>query len=388
MHLHEYQAKELLEKEGFPLLPRYVIATPEDLKSVPLESGVVKVQIHAGGRGKAGGVKIAKTKEELKAAVKELLGLKITTKQTGPEGMVAEKLLIEPLSSIQKEYYVSALIDRKSGKALLIASTEGGMEIEEVAEQQPEKIVQVPIERDGTLRGYHLIRLCKALGLGFGKNDEAPKMFRALAKAFVQSDASLIEINPLAMTEEGKLIALDAKMSIDDNALFRQLEIADFYDAKQVPEREAMAHKHELAYIAMEGSIGCMVNGAGLAMATMDIIKSFGGAPANFLDVGGSADVEKVATGFEIILQDPAVQGILVNIFGGIMNCKTIAEGVIAAVHRMGISVPLVVRLEGTNVEEGRALLKGSGLKIISATTLADAAEKIVKEVASAGISR
>jgi len=311
-----------------------------------------------------------------------MLGMKIVTKQTGAEGITAYKVMIANPVDIEKEYYLGAVIDRKHGKSMLMASPEGGMEIEEIAEQFPEKIVKVPIEINGTIRSYHLINLAKVMG--WGLRDPVIKMVKQLAKAFVASDASLLEINPLVKTQSGDFFVIDAKMSIDENALFRQQELSECYDPTQQPKNEVRAHEHDLAYVAMEGDIGCMVNGAGLAMATMDIIHFFGGEPANFLDVGGGANEEKVAEGFKIILSDPKVKGILVNIFGGIMNCATIAAGVISAASEQQVTVPLVVRLEGTNVEQGRKMLDDSDLNIIVANSLSEAAQKVVTEVKGA----
>ncbi len=384
MHLHEYQAKEYLKQFGVPVPDFYVVASCEEAEKIVeeegIDSGVVKVQVHAGGRGKAGGVKICRSQEEVLSAVSDLLGMKIVTRQTGPEGMVAGKVLIDSIVAIEKEYYVGAVIDRKAAIPMLIASPEGGMEVEEIAEKFPDKIAKIPIQLDGSVRSYHLIRLAKVMGWDIGPKEEGIELVKALAKAFVSSDASLLEINPLVKTEEGRFFAIDTKMSIDDNALFRQRKLAECYDPTQQPPSEVRAREHDLAYVAMEGNIGCMVNGAGLAMSTMDIIHHFGGEPANFLDVGGGANVEKVAEGFRLILSDPKVKGILVNIFGGIMNCATIAEGVITAAGKQKMEVPLVVRLEGTNVEEGRKMLADSGLEIIVANSLTDAAKKIVEE--------
>jgi len=384
MHLHEYQAKRVLKSFGVPIPEFFVASSVEEAKEIvegnDLKAAVVKVQVHAGGRGKAGGVKIAKSAEEIVKASEELIGMKIVTKQTGPEGMVAHKVLIDRMVDIAEEYYLGAVIDRKRKRAMLVASPEGGMNIEEIAEQKPDRILSIPIRLDGSIRSYHLIKLAKFMGWGFKGSDPAMKMVKALAKAFIQSDASLLEINPLVKTKEGEYFAIDAKMTIDDNALYRQRELADDYDPTQQPEAERKAHEHNLAYVAMEGNIGCMVNGAGLAMSTMDIIHFYGGEPANFLDVGGGADEEKVAAGFRLILSDPNVKALLVNIFGGIMNCQTIAKGVIKATSEEAVKVPLVVRLEGTDVDKGKALLKESGLNIIVANTLAEAAEKVVKE--------
>ncbi|MGZ3634045.1 MAG: ADP-forming succinate--CoA ligase subunit beta, partial [Parachlamydiaceae bacterium] len=345
-----------------------------------LSKGVLKVQVHAGGRGKAGGVIIAKTIEEIISGAKKIHKMKIVNNQTGKEGVIAHELLLSPLLDYQKEYYLSVIVDRKNGKAMLIASPEGGMDIEEIAHQFPEKIRSFPIENNETIRSYHLLDFVKFMGWK-GKTAEQGKQIASnLAKAFFASDASLLEINPLAETADGDLFLLDAKLSLDENALFRHKELAEFYDPRQSPETEARAKAYDLAYVSLDGSIGCMVNGAGLAMATMDIIQYCGGKPANFLDVGGSATEEKVTEGFNIILSDKHVKAIFVNIFGGIMNCQTLAAGIIAAVKQLKQQLPpLIVRMEGTNVKEGKALLADSKLDIIIADSLADGAEKAVK---------
>ena len=304
--------------------------------------------------------------------------MKLVNNQTGPQGVVAHQVLISKPLDIEKEYYIGAIIDREKARAVLIASPEGGMEIEEIAEKSPEKILTLPIGLDGSLKPYHIIRLTNFMGWKKDLAQMGRKIAQGLAKAFMETDASLLEINPLIKTPSGELFALDAKLSVDDNALFRQQEIASFYDPTQQSKSEVAAKQFDLAYIALDGNIGCMVNGAGLAMATMDIIHYYGGHPANFLDVGGGASKEKVAEGFKIILSDPKVKAILVNIFGGIMDCAVLAEGIIAAARDMGIKVPVVVRMEGTNVDQGRLLLKESGLAITAASGLADAAEKVV----------
>lgn len=376
MNVHEHQAKKILKKYGLVIPDYKIISSLSEIEEAVkgMESGVVKIQVHAGGRGKAGGVKLAKTKEDLKRYAKELLGMKLINNQTGPEGVISNQIMIAPLTDYVKEYYLGAIIDRENAQAKLIASPEGGMEVEEVSE-----FLTLPIQMDGKVRGYHLLRLAKFMGW---KGETAKKgMLTAahLAKAFVETDASLIEINPLVETKEGDILALDAKLSVDDNALFRQIEIAEMYDPSQVSPYEAQAKLHDLAYVAMDGTIGCMVNGAGLAMATMDLIHYHGGKPANFLDVGGGASESKVAEGFKILLSDPKVKVILVNIFGGIMNCETLAAGIIAATNELGIKVPLIVRMEGTNVEKGKKLLADSGLNIIIAKDLTEAAKKAVE---------
>ncbi len=381
MNTHEYQAKEILRRYHIPI-PEFEVASKihdveKIIRHLKLKEAVIKIQVHAGGRGKAGGVKFAKTPEEIFTVAEHLLGMKMVNNQTGPEGVIAHKVMISKPIDIQKEYYLGAIIDRDRAEPILIASPEGGMEIEEVAEKHLHKILKLPIELDGSIRNFRLVRLCKFMGWKGEMAKMGMQMARGVAKAFIETDASTLEINPLVEDKEGRLWALDAKLSIDDNALFRQPEIAGFFDHTQVLENEVAAKEFDLAYIPLDGNIGCMVNGAGLAMATMDIIKYTGGKPANFLDVGGGASKEKVAAGFKIILSDKKVQAILVNIFGGIMNCAVLAEGIIAAVKEMGIKVPLVVRMEGTNVEEGKKLLEHSKLPIITAEGLAEAAEKV-----------
>lgn len=385
MNIHEFEAKEILKRYEIPI-PEFRVALKKHdvekiIQELDLKEAVVKIQVHAGGRGKAGGVKFAKTPEEIIKTADLLLGMKMVNNQTGPEGIIAHKIIITEPVDIKKEYYLGAIIDRASAAPILIASPEGGMEIEEVAEKHPDKILKVPIELDGTVRNFRLVALCKFMGWKKETAKIGMQIARGVAKSFIETDASLLEINPLVETEEGYLWALDAKLSLDDNALFRQPEIAAFYDPTQQSASEVDAKEFDLAYIALDGNIGCMVNGAGLAMSTMDIIKYYGGKPANFLDVGGGASKEKVAAGFKIILSDPKVKAILVNIFGGIMNCATLAEGIIAAVKEMGIKVPLVVRMEGTNVEQGKKLLEESKLPIITADGLAEAAEKVCAEL-------
>lgn len=383
MHTHEYQAKAVLREFGVPV-PDFAVVTvaedlPQALDDLALEEAVVKVQIHAGGRGKAGGVRFGKSRSEIEKHVKDMLGMKIVTKQTGKEGIVARQLIISAPVSIAKEYYLGIIIDRPKAQAVLIASPEGGMDIEEVAEKHPEKILTIPLPLDGKFKTFQLWQIVKFLGLKGPAAEQGLKLVAALAKAFVATDAVLLEINPLVLTEQGNLQALDAKLSIDDNALYRQPGLSKFYDPNQVSPYEARAQEHELAYVALDGEIGCMVNGAGLAMATMDIIHHYGGSPANFLDVGGSATEEKVAEGFKIILSDPKVKAILINIFGGIMNNATLAGGIIAAAKDQGINVPLIVRMEGTNVEAGRQMLAESGLNITIADSLKEAAKKSVE---------
>jgi succinyl-CoA synthetase beta subunit len=382
MNIHEYQAKGILKRYGIPIPPYGVAASVEEARAIVSELGltsaVVKVQVHAGGRGRAGGVKFGKSRDEIIAAAEQLLNMKIVNNQTGPEGVVASQVIISEPAEIAHEYYVGCVIDREAARPMLIASPEGGMEIEEIAQKSPEKILKIAFGNDGTMRRYQLLRVAKFMGWSGETAKAGMRVIAGLCKAFIDTDASLLEINPLVLTPNGEIVALDAKLSVDDNALFRQPEIKGFYDPTQIPAAEVEAQKHELAYVALDGEIGCMVNGAGLAMATMDLIQYYGGTPANFLDVGGSATKEKVAAGFRIILSDPKVKAILVNIFGGIMNCVTIAEGIIAAANEMDISVPLVVRLEGTHVEQGKKLLAESGLNLIAAEGLAQAAQKVV----------
>lgn len=382
MNLHEFQAKEILQQYGIAVPDFVVVSSMEELLGVidsqNLASAVIKVQVHAGGRGKAGGVKIAKSRQEIIDKSKALLGMKIVNNQTGPQGVVAHQILLSPLVDIKRELYLAATVDRKNGRAVIIASTEGGVDIEETAESHPEKILTFPITQEGTIRSYNILRLNHLMGWTGPLAEQGASLVQALAKAFVETDAALLEINPLVETPQGQLLALDAKFSVDENALYRQPKIAKYYDPSQQTPEEVKAKEFDLAYVGLSGNIGCMVNGAGLAMATMDIIKHYGGTPANFLDVGGGASQEKVAAGFKIILADPHVKAILVNIFGGIMNCATLASGITAAVKELSLHVPLIVRMEGTNVKEGKEILAKSGLNIILAADLKDAAQKAV----------
>ena len=383
MNTHEYQAKEILTSYKIPI-PRFGIASSIEgveavLRNLSLEEAVIKIQVHAGGRGKAGGVKIARGREEVLKTAGKLIGMKMINNQTGPQGVIAHQVLISEAIAIKKEYYLSVVIDRERKQVVLIASAEGGVEIEEIALKNPEKILTIPIGLSGTLRPFQKIHLIKFMQWETEMAKQGVQIAQSLVQAFMDTDASLLEINPLVADQDHQLWALDAKLVVDDNALFRQQKIADFYDPSQAIPNEVKAKEHDLAYIALEGNIGCMVNGAGLAMATMDIIQYYGGKPANFLDVGGGASKEKVAEGFKIILSDPNVKAILVNIFGGIMNCATLAEGIIAAVKEIKIHVPLVVRMEGTNVEEGKRLLEHSHLAIITVDGLANAAKKVVE---------
>jgi len=384
MNLHEYQAKRLLKKYGIPIPDFDVVSQAQDSSRVArelhLDKAVVKIQVHAGGRGKAGGVKFADNPEQIGTVASSLIGMKMVNEQTGPEGVIAKEVLIARPVDIKKEYYLGIVIDRAKARPMMIASPEGGMEIEEIAEKCSEKLLKMPVSFDGKLRSYQLLELTNFMGW---KDRELAKqgaaLAKGLAKAFIECDAELLEINPLVETPEGELWAVDTKLGVDDNALFRQSEIVSFYDPSQISQMEAAAKEYDLAYIAMDGDIGCMVNGAGLAMATMDIIKLEGGNPANFLDVGGGASKEKVAEGFRIILSDPKVKAVLVNIFGGIMNCATLADGILHAAKDLKIQVPLIVRMEGTNVEEGRRMIAESGLKIITAEDVTQAAQKAVE---------
>ncbi len=383
MNTHEYQAKDILKFYNIPI-PRFGVASSIEgvesiLRDLSLKEAVIKIQVHAGGRGKAGGVKIAHSQQEILKNARKLIGMKMVNNQTGSQGIIAHQVLISELVAIKKEYYLSIIIDRKRKEAVFIASAEGGVEIEEIAAKNPEKILTMPIGLNGVLHPFQKLQLVKFMDWKAEMAKQGIQIAEGLVQAFMDTDASLLEINPLVADQNNHLWALDAKLVVDDNALFRQSKIVDFYDPSQAMQNEARAKESDLAYIALEGNIGCMVNGAGLAMATMDIIQYYGGKPANFLDVGGGASKEKVAEGFKIILSDPNVKAILVNIFGGIMNCATLAEGIIAAVKEMEIRVPLVVRMEGTNVEEGKRLLQHSNLAIITVDGLDNAAKKVVE---------
>jgi succinyl-CoA synthetase beta subunit len=398
MNIHEYQAKALLKGYGAPVAEGVAIFSADEAeaaaKKLPGPLYVVKSQIHAGGRGKGkfkelgpdakGGVRLAKSVEEVVANTKEMLGNTLVTKQTGPAGKQVNRLYIEDGADIECELYLSILVDRSVGRVAFVVSTEGGMDIEAVAEHTPEKIVTVAIDPDTGVTAENLKTLADALELGGEARADGEKLFPILYDAFVEKDMSLLEVNPLIVMKNGRLRVLDAKVSFDGNALFRHEDVVALRDTTEEDEKEIEASKHDLAYVALDGNIGCMVNGAGLAMATMDIIKLYGAEPANFLDVGGGASKEKVTHAFKIITADPAVKGILVNIFGGIMKCDVIAEGVLAAVKEVGLKVPLVVRLEGTNVELGKKIINESGLNVISADDLDDAAQKIVAAVKGA----
>lgn len=388
MNIHEYQAKQLLAKYGAIVPEGYAAFTPDEavtaaqtLKNNGNEVFVVKAQIHAGGRGKAGGVKVVKTIEDVKKESEEMLGKVLVTHQTGPEGKEVKRLYIESGSNIDKEYYLSAVLDRANKAVVFMASTEGGMEIEEVAEETPEKIITTVVPVEIGISGFHARKLGFALGLKGDLLKQFIQLIGSIYQAFIDTDASQIEINPLVITKEEQLIVLDAKYNFDDNALYRQPKIKELRDIDEEDPLEIEASKHELNYVKMDGEIGCMVNGAGLAMATMDIIKLYGSSPANFLDVGGSATKERVTEAFKIILSDKNVKAILVNIFGGIMRCDIIAEGIIAAAKEVNLEIPLVVRLEGTNVDLGKKILAESDLTVISANDLGDAAQKAVNAI-------
>jgi len=385
MNIHEHQAKQILKKYGVAV-PNGVFAhTVEELieksKSLKTEKYILKAQIHAGGRGKAGGVKILSNIKELTEASKEMLGKKLITHQTGPEGKVVKRLYVEESSNIEKEFYLSCLVDRASSKIAFISSDQGGMDIEEVAKKNPEKIITTKINYSKEISNEDCESIIKIFSLTGKTKEQGKNLIKAIYKMFISTDASMVEINPLIVTKEENMLCLDAKVNFDDNALFKHPEIAELRDFSEEDSIEIEASKHDLSYIKLDGSIGCMVNGAGLAMATMDIIKLYGEEPANFLDVGGGASKEKVSAALKLILSDKNVKGILINIFGGIMRCDVLAQGVVDAAKEMDISVPLVVRLAGTNFKEGKKILDNSGLKLISAENLDDAAKKIVKAI-------
>ena len=388
MNIHEYQAKSLLAGFGVAVPKGKVAFTPDEASAAAKQLGgpvwVVKAQIHAGGRGKGGGVRVVDSPEKVTQAANDILGMQLVTHQTGPQGRQVKRIYIEDGCDIARELYLGMLIDRASSRVTIIASTEGGMEIEKVAAETPEKIIKVAIDPVIGLRPFHARKLAFGLGLSGGQVRSAVAFLSAMYKAFTELDASLVEINPLVVTAGGDLIALDAKMNFDSSGLFRHPQVMELRDRDEEDPAEVEADEQGLNYIKLDGSIGCMVNGAGLAMATMDIIKLYGSSPANFLDVGGGATAERVTTAFKIILSDPNVKGILVNIFGGIMRCDVIAEGIVSAAREMQVEVPLVVRLEGTNVDKGKAILADSGLPILSAQNLADAAKKAVEAVQSA----
>jgi len=382
MNLHEYQAKEVFSAYGIPVPTGRVAATPDEAVAAAEALGgsiwVVKAQVHAGGRGKAGGVKLARDKDAVRAAAAAMLGTRLATKQTGPEGLPVEKVYVESGSAIDREIYLSLTLNREKGRIAMVGSAAGGMDIEEVAEHSPEKITKVDIHPAAGLQPYQCRRMAFALGFTGAQIGEFQKIAMALYDLVMQKDAGLVEVNPLIVTKDGKLVALDAKINIDANAVFRQPALAKMRDTSQEDPMELKASEHDLNYVSLDGDIACMVNGAGLAMATMDLIKLHGGTPANFLDVGGGATAERVTAAFNLILSNPKVRAILVNIFGGIVRCDLIAEGVITAVKNVGVKVPVVVRLEGTNAEKAREMLAASGLKVTAAADLTDAAQKAV----------
>ncbi len=385
MNIHEYQAKEVLQQFGIPILKGAVASTADEAVKAAQKIGgsvwVVKAQVHAGGRGKGGGIKVAKSLDDVKALTEKIIGMNLVTPQTGAEGKLVRKVYIEQGCDIKKEYYVACLVDRHYGRVVMMGSSEGGMDIEEVAEKTPEKIHKVVIDPAVGMQPFQARQLAFAIGFKDKAVGPAVKALLGLYKVFVQKDCALAEINPLVETSDAQVIPLDCKLNFDSNALFRQKNILEYRDVGEEDATEVEASKHDLAFIKLDGNIGCLVNGAGLAMATMDIIKIHGGMPANFLDVGGGANKEKVTEAFKLILKDPNVKGILVNIFGGIMKCDIIAEGVIAASKELGLKVPLVVRLQGTNVELGKEILSKSGLNITPADDLASAAQAIVTAV-------
>jgi succinyl-CoA synthetase beta subunit len=388
MNIHEYQAKELLRQFGVPTGHGFAAFTVDEAveaaKKLPGPVYVVKAQIHAGGRGKGGGVKVVKSHDDVRAEANRMLGMTLVTHQTGPAGKKVQRLYIEDGTRIARELYLSALVDRATSRVAFIASTEGGMDIEKVAHDTPEKIHTIHVDPAAGYSAYVGREVAAALKLEGDLQKQCVALIGSLYRAFIEKDMSLLEINPLVVTEDGKLLCLDAKINFDSNALYRHKDVLALRDETEEDAKEIEASKFDLSYIALDGSIGCMVNGAGLAMATMDIIKLYGAEPANFLDVGGGATKEKVTAAFKIITADPKVKGILVNIFGGIMRCDVIAEGVIAAVKEVGLKVPLVVRLEGTNVDLGKQILNQSGLNVIAADDLDDAAKKVVKAVKEA----
>jgi succinyl-CoA synthetase beta subunit len=385
MNIHEFQAKEILKRFGVAVPQGIVATTPEEAKAAAEKLGggvsVVKAQIHAGGRGKGGGVKVVKNSDEAAARAREMLGKNLVTHQTGPEGRHVRRVLVEQGLNIERELYLAMVLDRAQSRVTVICSSEGGVEIEEVAAHHPEKILKETIDPVIGLAPFQCRRLALALGIPAPSVNQAVAVMQGLYRAFEECDASLAEINPLIITKEGQIMALDAKMNFDSNAFFRQKDILALRDLDEEDPREVEASKYDLSYISLDGNIACMVNGAGLAMATMDIIKHCGGEPANFLDVGGGASEEKVAQAFKILLADARVRGVLINIFGGIMRCDVLAQGVVDAARDLKIQVPLVVRMQGTNVEQGKKILADSGLTIISAETMAEAAEKIVGAV-------
>jgi succinyl-CoA synthetase beta subunit len=389
VNVHEYQAKELLREYGVPVPEGTLATTPAEAetaaRALPGDVVVVKAQVHAGGRGKAGGVKIAKSANEAKHFASEILGMTLRSHQTGPEGKIVRKVYVEAGSEIDSEFYLAVVLDRATEKLAIIASTEGGMEIEEVADRSPEKILTIAVDPNVGLADYQVREVGFSLGFDMDRIAKLAPLLQALMRLFVEKDASLVEINPLVVTKGGDLVALDAKLNFDDNALYRHPEIAKLRDPDEEDPREREAREIDLAYVGLDGNIGCMVNGAGLAMATLDVINVCGGSPANFLDAGGGADKDKVRDAFKLILSDPNVKAILVNIFGGIVRCDLIAEGVVAAASELGLEVPLIVRLQGNSAAEGRAILADSGLNITPVETLRDAGEAAVAAASGGG---
>lgn len=380
MNLHEFQTKEILKKYGIAVPEFYLISSLEELEELietkKLQTAVLKVQIHAGGRGKAGGVKFAKNPEEMRMIARALLGKKFVTEQTGPDGLSVQSLLISHSVDITREFYLGIVISRKKGQPLLVASPLGGVKIEEVAESQPDKLIELILPPEGTFRSYHFIRLAHFMGWKGDQVQKGSLIVKALTHVFNDTDASLLEINPLVETPDGQLLALDAKLTIDDNALYRQPKLKALFDVSQASSDEVWAWQHGLSYVALNGDIGCMVNGAGLAMATMDLIHYFGGHPANFLDIGGGATKEMISEGFKILLSQPKVRIILVNIFGGMINCEILARGIIEVVKDSGTNLPIVIRLEGTNSAQGKTLIEDSGLNLISVSDLTEAVKQ------------
>ncbi len=385
MNIHEFQAKQILGRFGAPVPKGQPAATPEEasaaFKSLGQPKAVVKAQIHAGGRGKAGGVKLLSSADEAREFAAKLLGKPLVTHQTGPQGRAVRRVYVEQASNVARELYLGLLVDRKAQAVSVIASTEGGMDIEEVAAKTPEKIITEAIDPLLGVSGFLGRKIAFGLGLKDKEVNQFAGLLSSLYRAFVETDASLVEINPLVVTAEGRVLCLDAKMSFDDNGLFRHPDIRELRDPNEEDPAETEAAKYDLSYVHLDGNIGCMVNGAGLAMATMDIVKYYGAEPANFLDVGGGANAEKVSAAFRILLADPRVKAVLINIFGGIMRCDVLAEGVVQAAKEVNLSVPLVVRMEGTNVEQGKKILKDSGIKVIAAADMADAARRVVEAI-------
>jgi succinyl-CoA synthetase beta subunit len=385
MNIHEFQAKQILGRFGAPVPKGQPASTPDEaaaaFKALGQPKGVVKAQIHAGGRGKAGGVKLLSSAQEAKDFAAKLLGKTLVTHQTGPQGRVVRRVYVEEASEVARELYLGMLVDRKAGVISVIASTEGGMDIEEVAAKTPEKIITEPLNPLLGVSAFLGRKIAFALGLKDKQVNQFVALLVSIYKAFVETDASLVEINPLVVTQDGRVLCLDAKMSFDDNGLFRHPEIRELRDPNEEDPAETEAAKYDLSYVHLDGNIGCMVNGAGLAMATMDIVKVYGAEPANFLDVGGGANSEKVAAAFRILLSDDRVKGVLINIFGGIMRCDVLAQGVVEAARQVNLKVPLVVRMEGTNVEQGKKILAESGIKVIPASDMADAARRITQAI-------